>query len=199
MWSYSKLYQSRSAGHNRKLICLWWKPQLVLILQVKGGFDGWLRGEIQSSTVPFRLLVSSALVQEAPFWICEDDDYKSITDSKGARTSSAICLIFSSEPSSKWSESPGIIWSSCWKTLYSLHSMIHPVGYTAKTKRIIHCTYSWVRLSSGWSASSPIHTIPLFKSALTVHKVWTTHLKCWPWCTSRSVPRLYCSWTANKR
>ena len=71
----------------------------------------------------------------------------------------------------------------------SLHSL--NTFYELLKAEIIVAMYSWAKCSSGWSASSPIHRSPLFRSTLMVHRAWMVHPKCQPWWTSGSVPDLY--------
>jgi hypothetical protein len=123
--SYSILVQSESAGHNKAPVRSWWNPRSVLTLCANRGFKDWPGGVIQSSTAPFKLFVSLDLVQDVPFWIWGNGiAHMVIIGSEETRTSSAICLIFSSEPSSRHSSSPGTIWSRSLNILCSLRSLI---------------------------------------------------------------------------
>jgi hypothetical protein len=67
--TYSALFQSRSAGHSKAPVRSWWNPRSVFTLRTSGGFNCCPWGAIQSRTAPFKLLVSSDLAPEAPFWI----------------------------------------------------------------------------------------------------------------------------------
>ena len=66
--SYSALDQSIPAGHRRAPVRLWWYPRSILTLRARGGVKTWPEGTIQSRMGPFRLLVSSDLAPETPFW-----------------------------------------------------------------------------------------------------------------------------------
>lgn len=63
--------QSIPAGHRSAPVTGWWKPRVDLTFRNKGGFKDSPRGQIHSSTAPFRLFVSSDLAEEMPFWICK--------------------------------------------------------------------------------------------------------------------------------
>jgi hypothetical protein len=67
--TYSALFQSRSAGHSKAPVRSWWNPWSVFTLRTSGEFNCCPGGAIQSRTAPFKLLVSSDLAPEAPFWI----------------------------------------------------------------------------------------------------------------------------------
>ena len=62
-------FQSRPAGQRREPVTGWWNPWFVLTLREMDGCKTPSRGAIQSTTTPFRLLVSSDLAPETPFWI----------------------------------------------------------------------------------------------------------------------------------
>jgi hypothetical protein len=62
-------FQSRPPGQRREPVIGWWNPRFVLTLRERGGCKTPSRGVIQSTTTPFRLLVSSDLAPETPFWI----------------------------------------------------------------------------------------------------------------------------------
>ena len=62
-------FQSRPAGQRREPVTGWWNPRFVLTLREMDGCKTPSRRAIQSTTTPFRLLVSSDLAPETPFWI----------------------------------------------------------------------------------------------------------------------------------
>ena len=71
--THSLFDQSKPAGQSKAPVRSWWNPRSALTLRASGGLRGWPRGVIQSKTAPFKLLVSSALAPEEPFWIYAAD------------------------------------------------------------------------------------------------------------------------------
>lgn len=67
--SYSRLDQSKPAGHIKAPVRSCRNPRSVLTLLASGGVKGWPLGVIQSRIGPLRLFVSSARAPETPFCI----------------------------------------------------------------------------------------------------------------------------------
>ena len=62
-------FQSRPAGQRSAPVAGWWKPRFVLTFRERGGSKGVSRPAIHSRITPFKLLVSSDLALDTPFWI----------------------------------------------------------------------------------------------------------------------------------
>lgn len=67
--SYSGSDQSIPAGQSKAPVRSWWNPRSTLTFLARGGWRVCPAGVIQSRTGPFRLLVSSDLALDTPFWI----------------------------------------------------------------------------------------------------------------------------------
>ena len=65
---YSRLKQSKLAGHKSAPVRSWWNPRSIFMLRAKGRFKNCPCRVIQLRMAPFRLLVSSDLALEAHFW-----------------------------------------------------------------------------------------------------------------------------------
>ena len=79
MMANSASFQSRLAGQRSDPVTGWWKPRVVLTFRLRGGTKGESWGVIQSTTTPFKLLVSSDLALDIPFWIfCKWDECHSL-------------------------------------------------------------------------------------------------------------------------
>jgi len=69
---YSVFAQSNPAGQSSAPVRSWWKPRSILTLRARGGISDCPRGVIQSRMGPLRLFVSSALAEETPFCIFQE-------------------------------------------------------------------------------------------------------------------------------
>jgi len=186
--THSLLDQSRPAGQSSAPVRSWLKPRSTFTFLDNGGLRAWPFGVIQSRTVPFRLLVSSARALDDPLriWFAG----KTIEPSQGCRlTMSATKMISSSELLNKRSSRPGTIWRSFWKTPCSLISL--NIGELIKECLDWKRTHSAVKSSSGLSANSPMRRIPFVRSVWTLVIACTVRPKCLPWWTKGSVIQLW--------
>ena len=162
-------------------------PVISLALHASGGFKDCAWGEIQSSTAPFKLFVSSDRVFEHPsvsVWVVS-------SGTKTRRGNRKHQLGNMDDPF------VGAFHQTLLKSRNYLKEELEfavlpplPVLCPSQSTFWVRATYSCVNMSSSCSASSPIRRMPLFRRAFTIHKAWTVHPKCLPWCTSGSVTRL---------
>ena len=67
-YTYSGFFQSSPAGQSNAPVTSWLKPRPVLEFREMGGTKGSPGGIIQSMIADFKLLVSSDLALDTPFW-----------------------------------------------------------------------------------------------------------------------------------
>ena len=188
--AYSSSLQSRPAGQRSRPVTGWWKPLFVLTFRDRGGSKGASRGVIQSTTMPFKLLVSSDLAVDTPFW--------SFCRWKGFRTRNSWVIDVPTPPS-PWRPLQSPSWDVQRDEVPRLRVFDKPGAPSGscvwerrvnKRKGINYCTNSNVSNSSATSSSSPIRTIALVNKAWTLHIAYTVLPKCRPWWTRGSPARL---------
>lgn len=120
--------QSSSTGQSNAPVRSWWNPRSILTLRARSGRSGWSGGVIQSMMGLFKLLVSSDLALDTPFWIYNTSRMGKVdiwTKTSEHTNSAILCT----SPSSKLlsmilSWSPGIILNSAWNTLNSRRCLL---------------------------------------------------------------------------
>ena len=130
---YFKSFQSKPVGQRSAPMAGWWYLRFTLTLQERGGFNATSRGVIQSRTVPFKLLVSSDLTLETPFWILMQYYMRVVQWCWREHTKSAISMASSLEHSISLLVKCSTIPESFWNTQCSLLSLYEAIGSISTT------------------------------------------------------------------
>jgi hypothetical protein len=176
--SHSLFDQSKPVGHNNAPVHSWLNPWSALILRDIKGLSGWPRGMIQSRITLFKLLVSSDLAFEAPFWIYRKK-FGQVLWEVGNE------IQWTHQFSNMWHSFLRTAHQTFFKARYCLEKLFVYVRfplfpraslwvYSLNTKR----TYSVVNDSSGCPTSSMSHKSPLVNRAWMLHRAWIVQPKC---------------------
>ena len=183
--------QSRFVGQRRAPVHSWWNPRSSFTFRARGGFNDWPFGVIHSSMAPFKLFVSSPRAPEAPLRSYGILSFlRWMPGSEKQLTSSAIKPVSSSDPVKRRSSRPTTDCKRARNILCSRRSL--NCWYEVRSENKLQWRdYSALKDSSGWSASSPNHKMPLFISVRMLQNTWTVRPKWRPWCTRGSVTLLW--------
>jgi len=180
--AHSVSFQSKPAGQRRALVTGWWKPLFVLTFWERCGTKGVSLEIIQSRTTPFKLLVSSDLALDIPFWIFDGWE-------KGLKLMWATDVLNRLSP---WALHRTLPWGAqldgapSTKVFEILDTPSWPCiweGYVSPEIDELekNGTNSKVSVSSATSPSSAIWSIPFTTNACILHMACTVLPKCRPW------------------